>query len=597
MIFSGLVSFLLNSSICTLFVYNRRKLLKSNDNKFLCSMTVADMFVGLFGMLYGVLLKNNVIMVYKIAAIIPLFSTMFASIASITGITVNRFIAVNMPLQYHSIVTSKRLFVSFVVIWVIPIFVYACQVSIFMACTPSIELQVRSIMTVAFFAVGSLALSVPNCFMYVAVRRQVRMIKAHISLARQLRSLADAVASERSATRLECSRESEGLGKKGTEKKNKLTDENHKYETAAHTDGSHEQRRTGSLDVLNDVNVNNDAGHSNNGDREGIQVIRPKPHSDASIQRSATDITIENATDGKLFLQQREAKDDKEGTEVDSDSENIKQCMTQSKVNVGFLSDEGCTRWEAADETEAKAGKITMNGLSSSQQGVTNSKIGRWSVMVDSVRTIDNKIPEDNAKRMKTNEIVDDEPENTHDSCTSTGQTIATIFDESKETTTNWHLPQESNNQREKLKKIVSVKLRIREGSASDEREESSNAHKKARMRLAENVTSVVGRIQLRRRKSKQMQKDNMHNTLVCVLVVVAFVICWSPLSIYRLRFILGEEAIPWLRRFALFLAAFNSIVNPCIYLLKQKALRRRIKMVLCRRRHDHNRAAMTSCF
>ena len=489
----GVVSFLLNSSIVAILVYYRRRLLKSNDYRLLCSMIVADMLVGIFGILYGVLLYNDEeVLIYKIFAVIPMFSTMFASIASIAGMTVNRLIAVHMPLKYHSIMTSKRLSILFLVIWLIPFVVYAIQLSIYMTNASRLELRVRSVQTVGFFFLGSIALAIPNCFMYTAIRRQLRLIKAQTMLRINLQQVPD----------------------------NEVED----------CDSRSQQRNNGEV---NDDEMTRNARAIDN----------------AGFQNMGND-----TYSGELETNETENK------------HRLVRINGRKMDTLSFHRDEHEVSSAFHCRGIVNISKESMPCPTKSTWLVTKGRLGLSDSKANGVINSMN-IPERSKNCLAGNAGC----------CDVTNQTLAVICqdegqeipraDESRtdESRTNEGPPDTRNG---KVNWIPQARL-------------SNNK----RVQLAKNATKAVGRFQIGRKKRAKARRESLNMAHMCILVVLAFIICWLPLSIYRLRYVIGMAPIVWFRRFALFLAASNSIVNPFIYLLKQKTLRRHIQIIICGRR------------
>ena len=81
--------------------------------------------------------------------------------------------------------------------------------------------------------------------------------------------------------------------------------------------------------------------------------------------------------------------------------------------------------------------------------------------------------------------------------------------------------------------------------------------------------------------KKLPSRRDIKASTL-CIWITVAFVVCWIPLTGYRLSYIMGRtNKIFWLRRLGLCLASANSLVNPIIYFMKRKDFQRYLKRMV----------------
>ena len=69
--------------------------------------------------------------------------------------------------------------------------------------------------------------------------------------------------------------------------------------------------------------------------------------------------------------------------------------------------------------------------------------------------------------------------------------------------------------------------------------------------------------------KFRKLFLGELRTARMCVVIVMAFVCCWVPLTAYRMRYSVGNKvSIPWLRRMCLLLASLNSVINPIVYLL-----------------------------
>ena len=479
MAFQGGASFLINLLILILLVYYKQRLLKSNDYRFLCSMIVADMLVGIFGILYGVLLHiGQEAIVYKLLAIIPMFSMMFASIASIAGMTANRALAVYKPLQYHTVMTSKRLRMSFTAIWLVPISVYVIQSSIFINCTKDFELKVRSILTAVFFVLGSLALGVSNCLLYIAVRRQIRLIKAHTVLTAKLKQLP--------AFSRNVDFNSESLQTNNGSAKDAKKAENYHvlgFRNITIADKDNEMHDTGKAESQASNNV-------------------------ANLSQNKRDIFLVHRNEGTA----------KEAFPFPNET---RKTTKEHKIKIRTQANR--------PSTAGRPNKVFSEdclGISERSNACNAAKEEWFAATNESA----DEISKCNEKEVQENN--------------------------------------ENENKRP-------AEYETRKGSKQ--------------IQLAKNVSKAIGRFQVGRKNENKIRMENLYMAHMCILVVLAFIICWIPLSVYRMRYVLGMEPIVWFRRFALFLAASNSLVNPFIYLLKQKKLRSHIKMIICRRRQQNS--------
>ena len=113
--FIGLAIALGNGTVFLVFFSNRS--LRTLTNHFVLSLAVSDFFVG------TVLLPLQVWSPTS-AALGPLIAFMLiASLSNISGCTYDRYIAVQNPLRYHSILTPSKVRKTIVLIWAVPIFI------------------------------------------------------------------------------------------------------------------------------------------------------------------------------------------------------------------------------------------------------------------------------------------------------------------------------------------------------------------------------------------------------------------------------------------------------------------------------------------
>lgn len=584
----GVVSFLLNFSIIALFIYYRRRLLRNNDNKLLFSMIVADMLVGIFGILYGELIRNGrPAIVYKTTAVIPLFSNMFASIASITAITVNRLIAVNKPLQYRLIMTSKVVVISIVVIWTIPLIVFTSQLTLYLTSTPKKELMVRSCMTFAFFAIGSIALGIPNYIMYMAVKRQIRLIKAQTGLALQLQSLADGMATSSQVDDTATKCDHMVIVNIDDAKENPAA---HGCERTNWDDAPYGRNRKDNGVLVQEAN-----GCANGG-RDFARECKQKGDNPQKIAHGVCAIYDNDKTvsrdrfTGELARRRGPSFDQDERKRPASNLSDRKQ-GAEHVINHGGIEENG----KEIGTVEA----VVYENLGTRNSFKEEATSGRWTAAIERLNRIEVSGGKEAKEEVwkKSDKHKEKQVENC---CILTHARVATILDNGKQDRHRECSPEmekelrkTGGNSSEINAKQLNGELQKKGEKELKWRHESMESERNRKLRLAENVTTVVGRMKFRRRKASQAGKDNIHATHMCILFVIAFIICWLPLSVYRLRYVIGMEPIVWLRRFGLFLAAANSLVNPCIYLLKQKMLRKQMKMALCRTR-EH--AQWTSC-
>ena len=167
----------LNISVIVMFFRFHRKLLSTNNNKFLFSLAVADSLVGIFGItgstLHYLHHKGLVASDYlRLCGNIPIFGSLFMSVLSLCTLTTDRLIAVVYALRYHSIMTEFRAKLLIGFTWLTVIISTVILGSVYLGISPSIEFTMRFYQLVGFFILGTIALSVGNVKMYFIVRNK-----------------------------------------------------------------------------------------------------------------------------------------------------------------------------------------------------------------------------------------------------------------------------------------------------------------------------------------------------------------------------------------------------------------------------------------
>ena len=162
-----------NLTVIVTFCRFKRRILRRKVNRFLLSLAFADLLVGVFSVsLASCLLSNQRKMVYKVAGNIPLFGSLFASILSLSLLSFDRLIAVEMPLRYCSIVTCKRIAVSLASSWGFTFLMCVQQYSFMFGFSYRVELRARGTILIICFFVGATVLTVTNALLYKATKEQ-----------------------------------------------------------------------------------------------------------------------------------------------------------------------------------------------------------------------------------------------------------------------------------------------------------------------------------------------------------------------------------------------------------------------------------------
>ena len=97
------------------------------------------------------------------------------------------------------------------------------------------------------------------------------------------------------------------------------------------------------------------------------------------------------------------------------------------------------------------------------------------------------------------------------------------------------------------------------------------------------NTISIEASIQ--RREERGIYKNSAKHRIICILMTLIFVLCWFPVSLYYFLWLTNGKA-PRDReqpsQHVTNLASCNSLLNPCIYLLKRKDFRCYMKQLFC---------------
>eukprot|EP00112_Aurelia_sp_Birch-Aquarium-sp1_P020499 Seg53.3 transcript_id=Seg53.3/GoldUCD/mRNA.D3Y31 product="5-hydroxytryptamine receptor 1F" protein_id=Seg53.3/GoldUCD/D3Y31 len=169
---------LVNFLIFAMFIYFRKTLLRSNHNRILCSLSLADGLVGCFGNNLGIILilKGEAIY-YKVFGNIPMFSSMFTSVLSLMMLTADRLVAIKKPFIYSSHLYRRWILKLIIASWVIQAFITLQQTLIFVLRSKSHELLYRSCLFATFFTSGAILLSIANISLFVSLRKFARSLE------------------------------------------------------------------------------------------------------------------------------------------------------------------------------------------------------------------------------------------------------------------------------------------------------------------------------------------------------------------------------------------------------------------------------------
>ena len=178
------VSFIFNVVILIIFINYRKRFFPKqtllrrlqatrNHNKCLISMLVADILVGFFGTLTGILLKFvHSSIIYKLCGLIPLYGSMFVSTFALILLTMDRLFAVKYPFSYDSLMSNFRITLCIVLCWIIPIFTTISQMVIYVTEGSQLELKIRNTILTIVSLTGFVILLISNAILIKKVRQQ-----------------------------------------------------------------------------------------------------------------------------------------------------------------------------------------------------------------------------------------------------------------------------------------------------------------------------------------------------------------------------------------------------------------------------------------
>ena len=176
-------AFILNLLVTILFLRYRGTLLESNNNMFLFSMTLADLLVGVFGILNQILMYLFLVSeevesmdIWKLFGVLPFFCSAFMSIFSIGVMTADRLISVQNALHYNTVMTYLRTKVLIVLTWVTTAIIIIIQGTTYLSISPETELITRYYILAAFVLIGGTFLVISNTKLYLIVSLKLRRI-------------------------------------------------------------------------------------------------------------------------------------------------------------------------------------------------------------------------------------------------------------------------------------------------------------------------------------------------------------------------------------------------------------------------------------
>ena len=130
-------------------------------------------------------------------------------------------------------------------------------------------------------------------------------------------------------------------------------------------------------------------------------------------------------------------------------------------------------------------------------------------------------------------------------------------------------------------------KTSIPRGFLSDETQPFTESHKKKSQ-----FSFSRSALQHKQKTRKSPSQRDIKASTLCIWITVAFVACWTPLTGYRVSYVLGRtRKFPWFRRLCLCLASANSLVNPIIYFMRRKDFQTHLKRMLSDKKRSSARS------
>ena len=120
-----LCAFAIGINLLTILTFIRfRRLCQNNNNLLILSLSVADLLVPIVTVIVGVILAQKIgeqISTYTSYLISPLCVAILISGLTLIIMTLDRLVAVQKPLKYHSLISRERVVKGIILVWMIPI--------------------------------------------------------------------------------------------------------------------------------------------------------------------------------------------------------------------------------------------------------------------------------------------------------------------------------------------------------------------------------------------------------------------------------------------------------------------------------------------
>ena len=174
----GSATVALNFLFSFMFYKYRKDLLTRNNNKILLAMTIADGLVGIFCVAFGTLLiMKQPQIIYKLIGVLPLFCSMFTSIFLLGIMTVDRLVAIKMPLRYKTIMHRGRVMKVIMLSCIIAGYIGLQEAFVYIFVSWEFELRLRGVLLFVLFTSGSMLLMISNIHLSVIIRKHVNSRK------------------------------------------------------------------------------------------------------------------------------------------------------------------------------------------------------------------------------------------------------------------------------------------------------------------------------------------------------------------------------------------------------------------------------------
>ena len=154
--------------------------LRNNTNILICSLSCADLYVGVSSFVYQLSLKfktnsdNKFIITYTLLRV-----GYISSVLHLATVAIERFIGVNYPLRYHSLVTSRRIMILIATAWGISLFHGMVSITVLFIHGTDVFLYIDPI-NISFYFISGLVIGIVYLTMLPTIQRQAKAIRQQL---------------------------------------------------------------------------------------------------------------------------------------------------------------------------------------------------------------------------------------------------------------------------------------------------------------------------------------------------------------------------------------------------------------------------------